>query len=366
MGKRGTKKQFHLQFKPMLFVIAAIAVSLTTFIIVGYTKHNNWESSVVATVNDEPITVQEFMPKLVKHRAEVLAYFKKEHNVEPGEDFWTSSFDGEIPAEMLKKIALDECIAIKVQQIAGLEKGLVKDISYSQFLEDLKNENTRRATAIANKKVVYGPQQYTEDVYFAKLFTDMTHKLMDQVNEQHVVSEKEIKLYYEQAIAANKYKKTDTVKVEKIAFPFIAGDDKSKTDAKELAEEVQKKFANGDSLKELSDWVGKHSLIQVESGEQIFDSTTNHEDYMPATHEFTENAVGLSVGQVSEVFEYNKAYYVMKCLEKSDEGFHKLGEVSESIAQLLKDKKYIAYVNDLVKRAAVVMDKEVYRTLKTA
>ncbi|MBP3961573.1 peptidylprolyl isomerase [Paenibacillus lignilyticus] len=364
MGKRVINKRNRFKNTYLWLFVAVIAVCCTAFILAGKSSDENWKSGVVATVDDEPITVEEFMPKLVKHRSEILAYFKKKHNVEPDKGFWTSSYDGEIPGEMLKKAALDECITIKVQQIAGKEKELVKDISYSQFLKDLHAENARRKTAVENKKVIYGPEQYTEDVYFSKLFTDMTHKLMDEVNEQHPVSEEEIKHYYDHAISENKYKKIDQVKVEKIAFLFKAGDDKSKAAAKELAEEAQLKLADGDHVQALSARYGKNSAIHIESGEQIFDSTTSHDDYMPATHEFTETAVGLAVGQVSGVFEYNKAYYVVKCIEKTEEGFNKLEEVNDSIAQAVKEQKFASYVDDLVKKATVVIDKEVYSKLE--
>ncbi|QGQ99405.1 hypothetical protein EHS13_33365 [Paenibacillus psychroresistens] len=363
MGINVKNKRFIIKFKYLMLLFAAIAIACTALILVGI-NDGNGESSVVATVDDEPITVKELMPKLIEHRSEIFEYFKKEHNAVPGKGFWTSSFDGDIPAEMLKKLALDECINIKVQQIQGKEKALVKDISYSQFLEELKKENARRKTAIENKKVIYGPQQYTEAVYFSILYSDMVHKLKEKVDEQFKVSEEEIKQYYDKAIKENTYKKVGKVKVEKISFLFTAKDDKSKKAAKEMAEEVQKKFANGDNFKDLSDIYGKNSLIKIEFGEQIFDSTTNREDYTPATHEFTEKATGLAVDQVSEVFEYNKAYYVVKSIEKTDEGFNKLEEVNESITQLLKEKRYTSFVDNLVKNATVVIDKEVYRKLE--
>ncbi|MFC5531432.1 peptidylprolyl isomerase [Cohnella yongneupensis] len=350
--------------KSLLIFIAAIAVSCTFFVTVGYMKDKDGGSGVVATVDDEPITVKELMPKLIAHRSEVLAYFKNKYNAIPGVGFWTSSFDGEIPSEMLKKAALDECVAIKVQQIAGKEKGLVKDISYSQFLKDLKKENARRKTAIENKKVIYGPEQYTEAVYFSILFSDLVHKLKGKADERLIVSEEEIKQYYDNAIKENKYKKAGKVKVEKISFAFTAGDDKSKKAAEEMAEEVRKQFANGHDFKNLSDLDGNNAEIKVQFGEQIFDSTTIREDYMPATHEFTEQAIGLSIGQVSEVFEYNNAYYVVKSIEKTDEGFNNLDEVNESIKQLLQDKKYNSYVDNLVKHATVVIYNKVYRKLE--
>lgn len=58
----------------------------------------------------EEITIKELMLKLSSHRSEVFDYFYNNYNAVPDENFWETELEGEVPAEILKKAALDECV----------------------------------------------------------------------------------------------------------------------------------------------------------------------------------------------------------------------------------------------------------------
>ena len=337
-------------------------ILITGFIIENLIHEKRWKTSSVASVNGEVITVEEIMPGLSSHRAEILDYFYKKYGVIPDVDFWETRFEGEVPAEMLKKTALEECITIKVQQILAKEEGLIEDISYGKYLKDLYEENERRKIALEKNQIIYGPEQYTEDVYFKLLFMNMVNELRQKIDGKLICSEDDILKYYEEGKQSGNYTKTATTVIEKIAVKY--SDDKSKVTAKEKADEIHRRFTDGEEFDDLSSYYSKDASIQIEFSEQVFDFKSQRNDYRPATYEFTGKALELQPDQISDVFELDHTYYVIKCTERTEEGFYTPEEAKDSIIEVLKDQKYSEYIDALVKEANVVIDQSIYKNLK--
>ena len=81
------------------------------------------------------------------------------------------------PLAYLKAQTQQQVIAITVQQELARKYGLVQDISYSMFLQNLRAENAKRVAAEAQHEVVYGPIQYDAPTYFNDLFTNLVVQL---------------------------------------------------------------------------------------------------------------------------------------------------------------------------------------------
>lgn len=131
----------------------------------------------VATVNGLPVMVGEFELYLGRHRGLVQDYFHRRYGAGADGDFWTRSFDGEVPAQRLKQRALSDLIIVKLEQALALEHGLLEDASYSAFLQRLGAENARREEALRRGEVIYGPQQYGEAEYFSYLHANLVEQL---------------------------------------------------------------------------------------------------------------------------------------------------------------------------------------------
>ena len=56
----------------------------------------------------------------------------------------------------------EELVLIKVCQGLAKAKGLVQETSFASFQSDFERENARRAKAVTEKEVIYGPRQYRE------------------------------------------------------------------------------------------------------------------------------------------------------------------------------------------------------------
>lgn len=166
-----------------MLLVLVFSIVVSAYYIKSFLKD---DSSIVAKVNGYPIYNEEFQQRVNEKKAEVFNYFSKKYKVEDSRTFWSTSFEGEVPNEMVRKKAFDECIRIKVQQIWAKDQGLIKDISYRTFLKDLKTENRRRTKALKNNEIIYGPEQYGEVEYFSYRFINLVIKLKEKLSEKEL------------------------------------------------------------------------------------------------------------------------------------------------------------------------------------
>lgn len=59
--------------------------------------------------------------------------------------------------ETIKARALEKLVRVKAAQQLAIRYGILNDISYSSFIEELNNENERRAKALESNEIIYGP-----------------------------------------------------------------------------------------------------------------------------------------------------------------------------------------------------------------
>ncbi|MCX7708971.1 MAG: right-handed parallel beta-helix repeat-containing protein [Clostridia bacterium] len=145
------------------------------------------EDTVVARVSGYPVYARELRQRMEGRRADVYGYILNKYGAQDSENFWRTSFDGEIPGEIVKKAAMEESIRIKVQQILARENGILKDDSYLAFLNELEKENERRKDAIKGKQIIYGPEEYGEAEFFSYAFSNMVIRLKEKLNKNELL-----------------------------------------------------------------------------------------------------------------------------------------------------------------------------------
>ncbi|MDR6555235.1 hypothetical protein [Paenibacillus qinlingensis] len=142
--------------------------------------------ATVAYINDVAIDEREFQLFLNDVKAQTAGYFKKTYNADDSDSFWTKSFQGEVPIEKAKQLALERLKEVKVQQLLAQQYDLVNDLSYTTFLANWSQENQRREKAIKNNQVIYGPRQYEERGYYTYLFSNLVLKVKAVFKEKTV------------------------------------------------------------------------------------------------------------------------------------------------------------------------------------
>ncbi|RTE10848.1 peptidylprolyl isomerase [Paenibacillus whitsoniae] len=318
-------------------------------------------NSVVATINGEPLTTEEFKLLLAKNRASTYTYFKSKYNVDDSLRFWNGNYGGEVPIEKLKTKALNESVNIKIQQLLAKQKGVVKDISYPAFVQQLQAENERRKEAVRKKQAIYGPVSFDEKAYYGIVIGNLAAELKKNIGQESTVSDQVLQRYYE----LNKdvlFAIPDTIRIKKLSVAFTDLGTMQKEDARVLIDEIHDRWVAGEVLDKLLEAYGQQNSRLIAVEEQSLDNASLRVNTMKSPI-LTDTAEQLSVGGISHVFEENGAFTMMECLEKIPQGYRPFLEVKEQVKSDVIDQQYNELVAQLMKDAVIHINNSVYNSI---
>ncbi|OCT15345.1 hypothetical protein A8709_14745 [Paenibacillus pectinilyticus] len=284
--------------------------------------HSTADTDVVATVNGEPIQKREFVALLNQHHG-----------------------DTNLPFVTVKEKVLQELIHRKVTQLEGKKRGIIRSISYSDFLVDLDQENKRRMEAIANKQAIYGPGQYTEQTYYSEQSNKLIHALKDDLAKHDFdMSEDKLRAWYEvnkEEIAS----KQDNLKFKEIIEPT--------NDREALArmQLVKTRIQNGESFDQIYD-ERRGDNRSSSAREEILDET-NLRDFAKYREALYQVAKNLKVGEVSEIIADRGGYVLIQCVERKASGYKAFEDVRSEIQLAYIDSQYDQYMSRLEQQAEV-------------
>jgi len=313
----------------------------------------------VAKINGEPISVREFERRVLRNRAAAATYFAQKHQAQDSAEFWTTSFDGEVPSQWVRKKALEECVKIKIEQILARDKGLLQDIGYAAFLQKLDRENERRRKALAAGEPIYGPQQYGEDEFFTYVHNNMLIELKRRLGQHELLpTEEELQVRY-QADKDKLYDRGYRIRIWEIEVSYLQREGEPKPLTREAAkakiEEARVRLDKKERFEEVApDYNEDKTLL-----ERTMDENSQRTD-LNRTPEAREQALKLEEGQASPVFEENDACHILFCLEKDKLGYRPFEEVKPNVAANCVEDKYQALVAGLVAKAKVEINRPVY------
>ncbi len=294
------------------------------------------DSALVATVNGEPVICREFMLLARSQRSRVINEYLHNHGGEYGSDFWSRNYNGKTPMDVLKKRTLDTIVSIKIQEICARQAGLVDDISYRGFLKALEAENHRRLVAKQTGKVIYGPVQYSEEVYYNYLFSNLVNNLKENLaGSVFSITDEKLKATYERQ-KDSLYRKGFITEVRLVKLEHgmeKAGDDKGK--AMQKAETV---------------------LV-------FNDSVYVPEEEDPFRLIVRETAGKMAVGQSSQPIEFQGTFYIVHVKNRISLGFRNFESCKTAVRMVLLDRMYDQYIRGLVNQAACLPDKDVYEQI---
>lgn len=336
------------------FIIICIILTICAVIAIVCLSRIN--KGNVASVNGVLVSQNEFLHHLIKSRAEVYQYFRQKYGVSDSKNFWTTSFEDEVPIDVARDRALEECTRIKVQQIMAKEKGITKDISYSTFLKSLKEENYRRKAARERSQVIYGPVQYSESEYYSYLFSNMVVQLKEKLQEEMGILDINLKDFYESE-KERLYKKREDIKVSQFTIRYK--DSMHKHKALLAAENIMRLMEDGDKNHSIIPGIAVDNSINIEIRERSFNDSTYREDEKndPVILEASE---GLLEGQVSSVLEVEQSFVVLICVERRNAGYKEYDEVKENVKTNYIEKKYNELIGRMVQEADIKINEKVF------
>jgi len=352
-----------LKIFSLIFLGLAIIVMIPVLI---YLFGEYGQNRTVAKINGEAVSANEFKVNLLNNSANTYSYFKQKYGVDDCAEFWTASYGGEIPIEYARKKALEAITRIKIEQAIAKQKGIVKDISYSDFLKQLEEENKARKKAVGKGKVIYGPVTYGEREFFNYLHSNIIIKLKDNLGENEFkLSEDELKKIYE-ATKDKSYKNPDDIKVSYLKASGVDEKGNLKSDKKAKAktkiEQLKVWIDKGESFENLAKTQGNDGNVKIMTGDRNFD-INNRRSEGEDNSKLLDTANTLKFGQISGIVEEDDGFYILKCTERKDMGYRPFDEVKSSVKSNYVDEKFGEMVAKLIKDAKIEIIEGIYKKI---
>lgn len=314
------------------------------------------EHDPALTVNNEPIAAGEFRARLsYNYVAKTYSYFKDKYGVDPGKDFWTTTYGGESPISYAREATLNDEVRIKVQQLLMKQNGIISDISYEGFLKSLADENQRRQEAVKKGQIVYGPTQFGENEYFDYQFSNSVFKLKEKLYAGSI-SEDDLRKLYERD-REEKYRLPDYIKIQKIVIPF-GSTESEKQKAEQSITLAKTRLNSGSDFESAAKLYSENGQVS----DQIFDETTAKRDVILSA-ELKTIAAKLEIAQVSDVIETRSEFVLIKCIDKKQARYQNFDAVRTKVQSGDMDKKYNVLIDKLVEEAHIQMNASVYNRL---
>jgi hypothetical protein len=295
------------------------------------------DSALVATINGEPVSLREFMLFARAQRSLVINKYRTSHGAEYGSDFWSVNIDGTTPMEVLKKKTLDTIVSVTIQEISARQAGLVEDISYAGFLKSLETENHRRLAAKQSGKVIYGPVQYSEEVYYNYLFTNMVNKLKEYLSGSVFgITDEKLRATYE-AEKDSLYRRGYYTEVSLV---------KLKPGMETVTGAMEK------------------SMQEKATALVLNDSVYVPEDSDPLMLMVSETAKKMVTGQSSQPIEFQGAFYIVQVKNKIPLGFRNFENCKTAVKMHLLNRQYDQYIRKLARDAKCEINPAVYEKIQ--
>ncbi|MEG0339748.1 MAG: hypothetical protein RR573_07505 [Oscillospiraceae bacterium] len=157
-----------LKNKSALVIKCGIAIVLLVALIVALIIGGKEKSQTdtVLTIDNYPVSSEEFQLFLNQERALVSAYYFTEFGVSLSDEQWTQNIENVVPLELAKQQALDKLLAAKQEALLCLERGLIDDVSFKASMKALKDTNSANSENQKSGIPIYGISNYDKSTFY--------------------------------------------------------------------------------------------------------------------------------------------------------------------------------------------------------
>jgi hypothetical protein len=318
--------------------------------------------ATVAEVDGDPITVRELDRLIELQRASVIDYFKRTHGAEYNKNFWQTSYNGEVPAQLAKQRALQEAVRTKIILQLAKSRGMLRVASYEGLLAEMDRENLRRKAAAESDQPVYGPVQFDEGTFMEFYMSRLLIQLKERLSYDELAVTDEKLLQHYESVKDTLFRLEDNVRFYRISVSYLADghrmDSGMKLKAKEMMDSVKQRLEEGGkvdaAVKDLQD---VYTGLNMQIGEERFDDVTAR-DYFKALPELFEAlSSSLEAGQSSPVIDDRAAgqYVLAMIIGREANGYRSFEEQRDNVRKHYLDSSFNTYVNRLIERAEVII-----------
>jgi hypothetical protein len=315
--------------------------------------------TAVARVNGEPIELREFQRMMLEKRSSVIQQFVG-RGVRYSPTFWTSTYGGETPQDVVKKEALAALVDRKVRQIAFAEEGLLPNTTYSAFLVRWSAQNQRRSSSASDQSPIYGPHRMGEDEYFRYEFENAETSLKERL--KHSMPEPtDQQLAQEYEADKNDLTRSLNRKIREIRFNYGAEQSEeplaerrahAERDAQQLRQQLQTGTATEAAL---AAFPRATSSIRTYS----MDRSSIRRDRPDIVSEAVR---GLAKGGVSDVLDTGYSIVLVRSIDDSSD-YLSFADARSRLASRFFERSYDRLIADRAKAADVSVVDDVYASI---
>lgn len=310
-------KKRNINIKKITGFVTVIMVLLLLFIVIAAKdKAGDNANKTVAYINDEPISSREFNQCYSSHQD------------------------------------LDYMIRVKLEQLLFRDKNIVEDISYKSFINSFIKENERRKEAVDKGEIIYGPKQFHEDDYFSYLHSKRVLVLKEILAvDDFAINDEKLNTFYDN----NKeiypdYKKQDYIEARLIKISPKNGESEKLTisDIEGLIHTYDDIFDNQMALQKMIE----EKSYMMDIIDRVFDESTARNDIRNESSIY-DSVSKLEIGEISDVIEYNQAFYIIKCIDRKEGDYYSFEEKKDYIRTRYIDERYEELIQKLMNESEV-------------
>ncbi|MEG0179375.1 MAG: hypothetical protein RR654_07460 [Oscillospiraceae bacterium] len=145
-------------------IATVLLVALIVVLIIG--SKGKSQTDTVLTIDNYPVSSEEFQLFLNQERALVSAYYFTEFGVSLSDEQWTQNIENVVPLELAKQRALDKLLAAKQEALLCLERGLIDDVSFKASMKALKDTNSANSENQKSGIPIYGISNYDKSTFY--------------------------------------------------------------------------------------------------------------------------------------------------------------------------------------------------------
>ena len=313
---------------------------------------------VALVVDREVVTLDEFNWFMDQERVGVFEYFKTKCNFDYDKDFWTRACEGTTPRALLQKKTVDRVAREKVEQILFRELGLIQEVRYSAFLENLEKLNRDREQAVKDGRVIYGPVRYTQLQYYGHWKATLQIQAKGKLAQDRLpVGEQEVRAYCDQN--KDRFKAADTTTLEIVTIEPKQESDAEKCRGKvaSAAEAILSKTRAGQGLEHVLQGYADNADIKL-SRRRVDSLDTERVGEQFAGGENAEKVLALAPGQCVSVDDSGGTVRIIKCISKTAGKYVPFETVKERVRARCLDRQYDRLVDELAKKADVRINQQ--------
>ena len=313
------------------------------------------DSQVIAHVHGEPVVFGEYRQELARNYTAALTRAVTAGGIQ-GRDFWTTPIPGDAktpggitPLDLIKSMAMESSLRRKAMQLWARELGIVEDISWEAFLAAFNGENLRRANTASAGEPVFGPRQFTQDVFYRLSLTEAEYDIIQILEAEMVFDEDELYRLFHEYYRQSTYHPG----IVTMDYALIRLDSEN---AYHNIHALRQAVADGEEM----------SLVAPGFGASYYRRTINllRLPALGLPDSLMQAAAFLGPGEVSPVHEEGILYSIYQCFEREDGDFLPFERARPRIVMDEIRDAFAAQL-DIRMKDALVINEDLYSQITT-